>query len=237
MEQSVVVKSYPNGLNLLLKKDIPMEELLREIANKFDTSRQFFGKLQVAISFDGRELTDEEQMELVRVIQEHSDLHVICIVGKNEKLQKLYDDSIRSYEKTLKADLSVNLPKAAKSCNARLISSIKSGETLESPHTLIILGDVDPGAVVSSQKDVIVLGSVFGEISAGEDMNPGHFILALDLQAERLRISGIRYRRKNPARGIFRASSRRQPEIAVVREDAVVLLPVTKEVLGNEVTH
>ena len=101
----------------------------------------------------------------------------------------------------------------------------------------MILGDINPGGNVATQKDVIVMGSVLGEVTAGMDGKKGHYIMALDLQAERLKIGDLRYRKKSAAKGFFLGNAKKQPEIAVVKDEEIVLFPINKEVLGNEVYH
>ena len=85
MKDSCIIKSFPNGINLILKEDVVFDLLLEEIGNKFEKSRPFFGNASVALSFEGRELTSEEETEIVNVIHKSSDIDVVCIMAKDSK--------------------------------------------------------------------------------------------------------------------------------------------------------
>ena len=57
----VVIKGNKSGIRLVLDKDIPFDELQKEIADKFESSAEFLGNAQVAISFQGPELSEDEE--------------------------------------------------------------------------------------------------------------------------------------------------------------------------------
>ena len=57
MSQAVVIKSNKYGINLVLDKTMPFRELLVAIKEKFLESEKFFKDAKMAISFEGRELT------------------------------------------------------------------------------------------------------------------------------------------------------------------------------------
>ena len=61
MSQAVIIKSSKNGINLVLDASMPSPELLTEILHKFTEAERFFANASFAISFEGRELSDEEK--------------------------------------------------------------------------------------------------------------------------------------------------------------------------------
>ena len=68
-QQTVVIKSNKYGITLFLDKDTEFSELLKDIGEKFKASSKFFKDAQMAIAFEGRILSQEEQMDVIRVIQ------------------------------------------------------------------------------------------------------------------------------------------------------------------------
>ena len=60
MDQLVTIKSYPKGLTLVIKEDADILDVYQEITEKFFESKSFFGKMKVALAFEGKNLTDEE---------------------------------------------------------------------------------------------------------------------------------------------------------------------------------
>lgn len=66
---------------------------------------------------------------------------------------------------------------------------LRSGTRVEYPGHIVIFGDMNPGAEVVAEGDVIVWGRVRGMIHAGAKGNRSSFICALDLSANQLRIA------------------------------------------------
>jgi len=210
--------------------------ILEETAEKFNNARSFFGESSVAISFEGKKLTEDEMQNIINTIQQNSDLHIICLVGQNEKTKLLFEDSLRQYENTIPVSFLHKLYQS--DCDARIIrSSVAENQDLSSRDTLIIYGDVCPGAKVSSRKDIIVLGSLLGEACAGVDSPEAHFVLALDMQPQKLKIGSFRYRKKASGISLFKNSSKRLPEIALIQNEEIIMQPVSNEVFGNEVVY
>ncbi|AIQ96521.1 septum site-determining protein MinC [Prochlorococcus sp. MIT 0801] len=67
--------------------------------------------------------------------------------------------------------------------------TVRSGEYLESPGDLLILGDVNPGAKVSAEGNIIIWGRLLGIAHAGSKGNSKARISALQLRPVQLRIA------------------------------------------------
>ena len=67
--------------------------------------------------------------------------------------------------------------------------TVRSGEYLESPGNLLILGDVNPGAKVSAEGNIIIWGRLLGIAHAGSKGNSKAKISALQLSPVQLRIA------------------------------------------------
>ena len=50
MKNSVVIKSFPSGIVLHLNPDIPFEEILSDVEDKFRESSAFFKDAKMALS-------------------------------------------------------------------------------------------------------------------------------------------------------------------------------------------
>ena len=82
-QQTVVIKSNKYGITLLLDRNIPFCDLLKDIAEKFRASSDFFQNAQMALAFDGRRLSREEQLEVIQVIQENASLEILCVLEQD----------------------------------------------------------------------------------------------------------------------------------------------------------
>ena len=68
--------------------------------------------------------------------------------------------------------------------------TLRSGTRVEYPGHVVVLGDINPGAEVIAEGNVIVWGRVRGMIHAGAKGDKSAVICALDLSATQLRIAG-----------------------------------------------
>ena len=83
MNHPVIIKGTKSGIIVHLSDEIPFGELKEKVCDKFKTSSDFLGDAQIALSFEGRKLSDEEQLILVDCITENSHLDVVCVIDDN----------------------------------------------------------------------------------------------------------------------------------------------------------
>ena len=67
--------------------------------------------------------------------------------------------------------------------------TVRSGEYIDIPGNLLILGDVNPGAIVSAEENIIIWGRLLGIAHAGSKGNCKATISALQLRPVQLRIA------------------------------------------------
>lgn len=224
-ERLFTLKSYQRGLALQIKPEAEMEPLLQELQEKFQKSRQFFGCMQVSLAITGRELTAEEEDAILDVIEENSDLQIICLVGEDERIRSLLKDA---FEKGPERE------ETPETEGQFYRGTLKRDQSLETEHSVIILGDVNPGAKVFSKRDVIVLGALRGEVHAGigSENEDGHFVCALEFSPEKLKIGGHKFKKK-PEKHFWPDSYKKSPKIATLQGEEILVKPVTKELLGQ----
>ena len=218
MKDNILIKKFPNGITLHLNPKISFELLLEELESKFAQSRHFFRDAKIALALEGREVTEEEERKIVTSIHNNSDLKIICIVGKNEETDR-------------------NFVKAIQKVNAQHTDnfghfyrgSLKNNQKIEIESSIVILGDVYPGSIVTASKDIIILGGLYGKAHAGIGSEEGHYIVALEMSPEKLEIGDFRYKTKDKPRWGLKPKA--QPKIAYVKDKHIVTEPITKELL------
>ncbi|MDE7061623.1 MAG: septum site-determining protein MinC, partial [Lachnospiraceae bacterium] len=101
--------------------------------------------------------------------------------------------------------------------------------------SLIILGDVNPGAKVIAKGNIVVLGSLKGNAYAGAAGNPHAFVAALDMDPVQIKIGNVIGRSSDcgPLSAIKNRKRSMEPQIAVVEEDSILIEPITKGLLNN----
>ena len=214
----VVIKSYPGGLSLRLNNDEDYETILDEVSNKFEESRKFFKNASVAISVEGRVLDAEEEKRLICAIEEHSDLSVICLVGKNEETN-------RKFVKALK-----KIDEMKDEYNNRVFrGNVLASQCVDSEGVLVIIGNVCRGGKVVAGKDIIVMGELEGEALCGQKCE-NSVAIALKMTPSRLIIGSKTY--KPSKSGLF---DKRKSEPCVIydRSGSLVCEVVTPEIIAD----
>jgi len=67
--------------------------------------------------------------------------------------------------------------------------TLRSGQTLSHSGSIVLIGDVHPGAEVIAEGNVIVWGTLAGMVHAGSAGNTKAYIVALNLNPTQLRIA------------------------------------------------
>tara|TARA_B100000965_G_scaffold228566_1_gene191339 strand:- start:989 stop:1648 length:660 start_codon:yes stop_codon:yes gene_type:complete len=98
--------------------------------------------------------------------------------------------------------------------------TVRSGEYLDIPGDLLILGDVNPGAIVSSEKNIIIWGRLLGIAHAGSKGNEKATISALQIRPVQLRIAN------KVARGPKEKVHLGLAEQAKIESEKIVILPL-----------
>lgn len=220
-QQTVVIKSNKYGITLFLDRNIPFRELLEAIAGKFRSSSDFFQNARMALAIEGRRLSQEQQLEVIRVIEENTTLEILCVLEQDALKESFMKQVVE--DRQLERD----------SGNGRFYKgTLRSGQVLESETSIIILGDVNPGATIVSKGNVVVLGNLKGTVHAGAAGNEDSFVAALNMMPSQIRIADeigcsaedVPYSRRN---------SRKGPMIAYLSEGSIYLEPITKKVIGD----
>lgn len=223
MKQSVIIKSFPNGIVLHLSEADTFEEILQETAIRFRESRDFFKDAKMALSIKGRKLTEEEENTLLNIISENSDIHILCLVSDEEDTDRMFIKAIS--ETDFSEDGNGN------SAGQFYKGTLKNGEVLETEYSIVILGDVYPGSAIISARDIIVLGGLYGEAYAGGNGSDGHYVAALEMSPEKLKIGDFKYHAKEKSK--WGIKPKVQPKIAYVKNKKIVMDSLTKELLSD----
>lgn len=218
MNNSVIIKGNKYGIVVVLSPDVPLEELKLLIADKFRESSKFFENAKMAISFEGRKLTNEEQKEILDIISENADMHIVCVMENDTELQD-------KFQKTLEQklmELSNNTGQFYKGI-------LRSGASLEFETSVIIIGDVNHGARVVSKGNIIVLGSLKGTAFAGATGNTNSFVVALDMNPTQIRIADTIARAPDkPVK-----DGARETKIAFLEDGNIYIEPLNKNILQD----
>ena len=211
----VVIKGNKSGIRIVLDDALPFPEILEEVEKKFKESSDFLGEAQVAVSFDGRKLTEEQEAILLECIKENSKLQVVCLIDEDKQREELFNQTLNEKLMAMNAN-----------SGQFFKGKLRSGQVMEFETSVVILGDINVGAQVVSTGNVIVLGSLYGTVYAGAAGKENAFIVALKMNPMQIRISDV----------IARSSDEKQetpaePQIAYLQDGAIYIDTLSRQTL------
>ena len=225
MKNSVVIKGNKYGIIVMLDKNIPFDNLLADIAEKFKESSKFLGNSSMGITFEGRFLDNNEMRQVLDTIAENSELNIVCVVDNDREREEYFKKSVEQHLN----DLSNNDGQFYR-------GTLRSGQVIESEGSIVILGDVNPGAKVISSGNVIILGSLKGTVYAGVTGDSTSFVVALEMEPMQIRIGDYIARASDDAKKTKNSKNKKnkhETKIAYVENGNIYIEPLNKEVLND----
>lgn len=176
-ENYVIFKGTKDGVTVLFDADAPFEELCQQLEKKVEEAGKFFDNVKTSLAFKGRSFSDDEEETLFQIITEHTSMEITFLKTENNELKQLSD--------LLEKEMSPhNLTKFHK-------GSLRNGQKIEFDGSLVIVGDVNPGAEIKASGNIIVLGQLKGMAHAGCKGMTDAFIAAVYMAPVQLRIADI----------------------------------------------
>ena len=208
-----------NSINEKFLETISFEnwDEIDEIFKKFSSTK---GPLEAKI-FAINESINAQKLSKIKNNIDKNNFHSMCIysnrrdtisAGKSLKINSTFVN-----EQQIKKKL---LPMGKKNNDNMLHEgTLRSGDRISSNGNLCIIGDVNPGAIVSAKKDIYVWGKLLGIAFAGKDGNNNASIASLYLNPLQLRIADV------IAIGPKDKPNNYYPEIAVIDEKTINIKP------------
>lgn len=238
MSQSVTIKSNKYGINLVLNPDVAFDELLKDVIEKFKASANFFKNAKLALSFEGRALSEDEEQQIIAAIEKNTTIEILCIVENGtkqeavmkENVEAFYDAVQQQYENAIAEN--VNVP------DQFYRGTLRSGQVISSESSVTIIGDVNPGAKIIAQGNIVILGALKGNAHAGCTGDRSCFIFALDMQPIQIQIGDLIAKspdKPEPKRRMRRKekTSEVEAQIAIAKDGNIYIEPITKNILNN----
>ncbi|MGQ9467206.1 MAG: septum site-determining protein MinC [Anaerolineae bacterium] len=189
--EPVTIKGTRQGLLITLREGT-WEEQVAALARKLETGASFFQGGRVALDVGAQPL-DEAQIHRVRELLARYGMDLWAISSMSET----------TIVATVRAGLSPLLSAEEKSAEAGteprvgdaswgglvVDRTVRSGQRIEHPGDVIVIGDVHAGAEIIAGRHVIVWGRLHGVVHAGALGDESAVVCALDLAPTQLRIA------------------------------------------------
>lgn len=256
MKNAVIIKGNRYGISIVLDKEMVFDDLLKELTDKLEKAERFFDSdKQLAVAFEGRTLSNEEMDQVLSVIQKNSKLNIQYVMEENTDLETTFYDIIQEAmnSRTQTSEDENDLQKEESEEDTRLPDmlnseihgetsvsddntgmfykgTLRSGQTLETKDSLVIIGDVNPGATVIAGGNIVIIGALKGSVTAGCNGNTNSFVMALSMEPIQIQIADV----------IARSSDTRQAEkikqdtmIALIVDNQICIEPISKATIQN----
>lgn len=241
---AVKIKGRPGGVSLEIGEG-DWEQLLALLADRLAAAEGFFRGGRVVLEAGGRSL-DAAQLRQVRNLLEERGMKLgIVRSTADHTLQAAHDVGISTKnddaepapepaQPASRAAPPVHPPVAeaplpAPPADFVYRGSLRSGQVLRKAESIVVIGDVNPGAQVISSGDIMVWGRLRGIARAGVDGNKQAVVAALDFIPTQLRIASVTAvppeKKRSPAIFFWRRSPKRRPEIARIIDGRIVVEP------------
>lgn len=217
VSSTISFKGTIGGFLIQIEENAEIEIIVKDIHEKINEKPDFF-KGAVIVGSEGRDL-DESEIEIIEkcLISDHK---------MNVKSLKPVPRRILVTEKTItEEDDEVDNPKqifdGLLEGNTKFVrGTLRSGMSVEFDGNIVVLGDVNPGAVVKGYGNIVIMGILRGMAHAGSNGNDDAYVAAIKLKPTQLRISKLITRA--PDDSDFEPT---MPEIAYIKDNMIVIEP------------
>lgn len=221
----VAVKGWRNGLLLVLPTEGDWRAVQEQLESKLDEAkaRTFWRGAQTTVDLGARALATEDLAAFVGRLKDAYGLVPISVVSVDAPTRE------GAALLGLGAHEAVPAPKkparapAAPANNALYVQqTVRSGQRIAHDGHLIVCGDVNAGAELVAEGDILVFGTLRGVAHAGCYGNEGARIVATSLRPTQLRIAGQIAR--SPDAGPNPQA--RVPEVARIEDGDIQISPL-----------
>jgi septum site-determining protein MinC len=222
-EELVLFKGRNDVIVVMLDAECDFAELTEALKGKVAEAPEFFGGADTSISFSGRKLNGDEEAALTEIFRESAGEAAITVVPLKEKsaartpraegrkTRKPTEDEIRELY-------------ARENVTMYHKGSMRSGQSLTYAGSVVLYGDLNPGAEIIAEGNIIILGYAKGLVHAGCSGNKNCFVYALNLQPTQLRIADIiSYVTDSEAISKLKLKPSPRPSIAYILDGIIII--------------
>lgn len=188
MNTPIAIKGSKDGLRLVLDDTAAWPDILDALHTQLARGVEFFQGAALTIDLGERELSPVELNELLNLMHQHG-LHPAALATNAPQARH----ASRSAGITTRPSRSASLTGDADPDEGTLVvrRTLRSGQVVRHHGTIIMIGDVNPGAELIAGGSVIVWGRLRGRVHAGALGDREAFVCALEFSPALLRIADV----------------------------------------------
>lgn len=202
LKDNIVIKGNRDGINAIINmnKFKDFEEMLETLIIKLSAGKMFYKGSTLKITTQLKYINEKEFRKLKDILFEQFLIKDCIFEDKDDKDNKVFNGIYEGRTKFLRR-------------------TIRSGQVINYPGNVVVIGDVNAGAELYAGGNIIILGALRGYAHAGYGGNPKAIVAAFYLQPEILQIADIMTR--SPEDNVKPP----YPEVARVKGDTIIVEP------------
>jgi septum site-determining protein MinC len=192
--EAVNIKGTKNGLVIKINPDVALEEVKTDLRSKLEKSQGFFKGARFTLYFTCGNQKDQYKNTLEDLCQKYG-------LVPSEQVSWPPETRIKAESKSKPSDITIP-DKSMTIDNKALHSSdgeevllinrtLRSGQIIYSEKSIVIMGDLNPGAEVISARNIYIMGNCGGIVHAGSPDNSSAEVITLKYQPIVMRIGTI----------------------------------------------
>ncbi len=186
MPTPVQVKADRNGFTLVPDPVASLDAIVAFMDERLEKSRDFFQKSEMVLDLRTRPMRTDEISVLYEKLYQKSEVKVVEVRLSDELSFSM------AAERRKTRSVAKGTALAPENCAPLIVrNTCRSGVRIVSPSDCIVLGDVNPGAEIIAEGDVIVFGALRGLAHAGAGGERTARIWALSIEPNQIRIADL----------------------------------------------
>lgn len=177
MLNNIKINQTTNEIILNVNVIADIKEILEELDERLPKLKNFYQTSKIPMRVTGRLFTDSEIEKVKRKINAEIDVDI-----KFDDVSDLL--GLHAIKKTFETETDISETKFVQ-------YSLRSGQKEEYPGSIVICGDVNPGAEIVAGGNIMVLGALRGVAHAGATGNKMAIISANYIDVTQIRIANL----------------------------------------------
>lgn len=201
-DDNILIKGNRDGINVVINmnKFKDFEEMLEALTRRLSIGKAFYKGCTLKITTELKYVNEKQFRKLKDILFEEFLIKDCILEDKDEKSNKIFSGIYEGRTKFLRR-------------------TVRSGQVINYPGNVVIIGDVNAGSEIYAGGNVIVLGALRGYVHAGFGGNSKAIVAAFYLQPEILQIADVVTRA--PEDNV----KPQYPEVAKVKGDTIIVEP------------
>ncbi|GAB6273732.1 MAG: septum site-determining protein MinC [Peptococcaceae bacterium] len=212
-KEMISIKGTREGLIIVFDPNDEFDEIKKSLRNKMEAANNFFKGAKFTFGRAVQAISSQQRIEIENICQQYGLVpfpEASSLAGKVKNVKPFLKDPL----------LNNSLAE-----HAWLVSHpLRSGQEINCPGHLVIIGDVHSGAKVAAAGNVVIIGTCAGTVCAGEKNNYQAVIVALSIDKKScFVIAGV-----NAGPGVNFNSLKNQAQIAYLSGQKITIEPYPK---------